>query len=236
MSKRDHIMIAVPSYTGQVHIATMRSLISDVARIMARGDYVTIVDDIGAADIYDIRARLVARFLSSEATHLMMVDNDVAWAPGGILRLVDHGLDCVAAIYPKRTLPPQFCMRFVDDKVGLVQDEKTGLIEVAGISAGFLCMSRDMLQKMRDRYKDDPIAGIYIRDDQEICGLWDIYRTGKEKLGEDYSFCQRWRDMGGRIWIDPTIQMAHIGFHGFKMDMMEVLEAEHQKAAEKVAA
>ena len=234
---RTHVMIAVPSYTGQVHIATMRSIISDVARLMSRGDYVTIVDDIGAADIYDIRARLVARFLSTEATHLMMVDNDVAWAPGGICRLVDHDLDCVAAIYPKRTLPPQYCMRFVDDKEGLVQDPNTGLIEVAGISAGFLCMGRSMLKRMVEHYRNDPVAGVYIRDDQEIVGIWDIYRTGTQKLGEDYSFCQRWRDIGGRIWIDPTIQMAHIGFHGFKMDMMEVLEAEAQKQApEKVAA
>ena len=35
--------------------------------------------------------------------------------------------------------------------------------------------------------------------------------TGTVKLGEDYSFCQRWLDLGGRVWVDPEIVMGHTG-------------------------
>ena len=36
-------------------------------------------------------------------------------------------------------------------------------------------------------------------------------------LSEDYSFCQRWTDMGGEIWVDLTAKLEHVGlmtFHG----------------------
>jgi hypothetical protein len=33
----------------------------------------------------------------------------------------------------------------------------------------------------------------------------------RHKYGEDYSFCKRWRDMGGQVWVDPSISMGHLG-------------------------
>jgi hypothetical protein len=36
-----------------------------------------------------------------------------------------------------------------------------------------------------------------------------------EKLGvflsEDYSFCRRWTDMGGEIWVDLQSRLKHVG-------------------------
>lgn len=31
---------------------------------------------------------------------------------------------------------------------------------------------------------------------------------------EDYAFCQRWRDIGGQLWVDPDIDFKlHVAFH-----------------------
>ena len=38
----------------------------------------------------------------------------------------------------------------------------------------------------------------------------------KYKFGEDYSFCIRWRDIGGQVWVDPEIEMGHIGLKCFQ--------------------
>ena len=36
-----------------------------------------------------------------------------------------------------------------------------------------------------------------------------------EYLSEDYAFCQRWRKIGGKIWLDTESRLAHIGTYEF---------------------
>jgi hypothetical protein len=42
-----------------------------------------------------------------------------------------------------------------------------------------------------------------------------IDRETGHYLSEDYTFCQRWRAIGGRIWLDPTGMLVHVGAHDF---------------------
>lgn len=51
--------------------------------------------------------------------------------------------------------------------------------------------------------------------DDTAYDLFGAYRCGRIKYGEDYSFCRRWRDIGGRVWIDPEIRMGHCGYKTF---------------------
>jgi hypothetical protein len=72
-----------------------------------------------------------------------------------------------------------------------------------------------MLERMRDHHPESKFSF------RECPGgvAWDLFEAYWEtdenglrhKYGEDYSFCKRWRDMGGRVWVDPTISMGHLG-------------------------
>ena len=35
-------------------------------------------------------------------------------------------------------------------------------------------------------------------------------------LSEDYAFCRRWRDIGGKIWVDLQCKLLHLGQHNFR--------------------
>jgi hypothetical protein len=35
-------------------------------------------------------------------------------------------------------------------------------------------------------------------------------------LSEDYAFCQRWRSIGGTLWLDTRGELTHIGTHEFE--------------------
>lgn len=208
-----HIWIAIPAYTGTIHMATFRAITSDVMRFAQRGDTVQLQEVTGCAIIADARNHLVAQFLASPATHMVFVDWDVAWENGGMLRLVDHGVDLVAGIYPKRSDPIKFDLRTEKEgKEHLRIDPKTGLMDVLGVATGFMCMSRAMLEKMTEHYRPSLEYRCKKSPGERAVGLFDTYRTKDgDKLGEDYSFCQRWVDMGGKVWLDPQIQMGHIG-------------------------
>lgn len=217
-----HVWIAVPAYTGQVHLATMRSIISDMLLLAERGDRVTIFDESGNAMIGDCRGLIVAQFLASDATDLVFVDSDVAWAAGSLVGLVDQPVDFVAGIYPQRRDPEAYCVQYIPDRPELRADPENGLLEVAGVPAGFMRCSRAMLERMVAHYSDTAFHCDQAPN-QTAHALFDPYRIGRVKFGEDYSFCKRWRDIGGRVWVDPEIRMGHVGYKTFTGSLGEWL-------------
>ena len=182
-----NIWIAIPAYTGQIHLSTMRSILTDLLAFKDRGDAVTIFDESGNAMIADCRAVIVAQFLASEATDLIFVDSDVCWEAGTLLKLVDAPVDFVAAIYPQRKDPINYCVSWLD-KPELIA--VNGLLEVQGVPAGCMRLSRSMLEKMVEQYPDTQFHCDNVPN-EKAHALFDPYRIGKLKFGEDYAFCRR---------------------------------------------
>lgn len=212
-TKGKHVWIAIPAYTGQVHLGTMRSVISDMLKLAERGDRVTIFDESGNAMIADCRGLIVAKFLESDATDLVFVDSDVCWEAGALVKLVDSPVDFVAGIYPQRRDPINYCVQWLP-KEHLIADPDTKLLEVAGVPAGFMRLSRAMLEKMVAHYSDTAFH-CEQAPNQTAHALFDPWRVGRIKFGEDYSFCRRWREIGGQVWIDPEIRLGHVGYKTF---------------------
>lgn len=206
-------MVAIPAYTGTIHLGTMRSLFTDLLALQARGDAWTLMDECGNGLIADARALIVAKFLASECDTLVFIDSDVCWEAGALLRLLDHPVDMAVGIYPQRKDPLTFSVRWLEKKE-LWADPKTGLLEVAGTPAGFMKLSRSQLEAMVRHYDD---LWFYMEDapDKKGWALFADYWLDHAKLGEDYAFCARWMDMDGKVWIDPEIDMGHIGFKTF---------------------
>jgi hypothetical protein len=51
-------------------------------------------------------------------------------------------------------------------------------------------------------------------------------------LSEDYAFCRRWQRIGGKIWLDTTINLNHIGRHAYKGDvsyLQKLIASESEK-------
>ncbi len=228
--KPTHVCIAFPAYTGTVHMGTMRSVVADIMQFAVRGIQVSIADECGNAIIGDCRAKIIADFLENEAfTHLIMIDWDVKWATGALVQLVEQTqkpeVELVCALYPQRSDPLTFNFRSQLDKgEGLEIDEKTGLLEVWGVPFGIVCLTKKMCRQMVEAYSDlsfmverGKFVDGTVKPRMEAWAFFDPYwvKETKTKLGEDYAFCQRWRDIGGRVFIDPSIYTGHTGFKTF---------------------
>jgi hypothetical protein len=213
MSK--HIWLAIPAYTGQIHLATMRSIMTDWKALRERGDSLELYDEAGNPYIADARAQIVSCFLASKADTLVFVDSDVSWEAGALLRLIDAPEDVVAGIYPFRADPIAYPIDWLPEKA-IPYNQKTGLIQVRGVPAGFLKITRSCLEKMVEAYKDLEFH-CEKAPEKTAWALFAGYRVngGRDKLGEDYAFCARWRDIGGTVWAMPEVKMGHCGFKTF---------------------
>jgi len=162
------------------------------------------------SNVNKARNSCVAKFLAGDATHLMFVDADIQWNTEGIIKLMSHDVDIVGGIYPQKTLPPRMVVNTI--KTGKRQGN---LLEVGTIGTGFMLIKRGVFEKMIEcgaaKYKD--VGGI----------AYDFYNctidSNGEYLTEDWSFCRRWRQLGGTVYADTTVALAHTGYHKFMPDL-----------------
>lgn len=225
--QRRHVAFCLPTYTGQIHTGTVATVYGEGMALQHRGDRFSIIDDVGSADIAWSRALAVAKFMASDATHLMFIDADVSGPPGCVRRLLEWDQHFVASIYPKRQDPIQFALRFIDESVGPVGHDN-GLVEVAGVSGGFCLLSREMLRRMIVAY---PALEFYCpqapmnRAVALFDNYWYVQDGCRHRLSEDYAFCARWRELGGKVMVDPEITLAHTGYKRFTGKLLDYMEA-----------
>jgi hypothetical protein len=44
-----------------------------------------------------------------------------------------------------------------------------------------------------------------------------------DDVTEDYAFCDRWRELGGRVFIDPSVRLSHVGEKAYAGVIAELL-------------
>jgi predicted O-methyltransferase YrrM len=202
-----HIVVAIPAYSSTIYLATFRSLLSDMNALMKRGDTVSVIDECGSAYIDDTRGFIVSQFLKGDGDCLVSVDHDLVWEAGALIRVVDAPVDMCAAMYRKRDDKVEYPVRLLPD-VPELWSNPDGLLEVAGVPFGLVKCSRSMLERMVAHYPEQLVT---MPNGETICALFECMRTDRVRLHEDYAFCERWRMMGGKVWVDPEILTAHIG-------------------------
>jgi hypothetical protein len=229
-----HVFLAAPAYTGTVYLGTHEAIVGEILRFVGRGIRVSTPDAygiVGNGDIRLVRATILAKFLATDATDLIFIDHDVQWPGSTLVKLLDYPVDFVAAIYPQRKDPISYSIRWLD-KPDLWADPATGLLEVEGVSAGCLRLSRACCEKMVAAFPDSEFYSAGAPNDT-AWNLFGEYRQGRFLISEDLAFCMRWRDIGGQVWIDPEITMGHTGPKTFTGSIGEWLRMRPAKPSQK---
>lgn len=166
------------------------------------------------SDIRRGRNNVLHRFLHSDATHLLFVDADITFAARDALRLVAHAQAnpdaIVGATYRRKTLD-RHDYAFVPLPHGTAVLEAE-LVEVLSLPGGFMCISRHVAERMAgahhaDWYTDSNLEGAKVID----LAAPIIDPATRVYWSEDYAICRRWRALGGRVLLDPNIQLGHTG-------------------------
>lgn len=195
------------------------------------------------ADVVRARSRLVRMFLEGDATHLLFVDSDVSFEPALIRRMLAVGKDFVAAPYPSRSsinfklvaqaaaqgrpelaeaVAYRYAMHLLDGGVAVGED---GTAEIRRIGLGCTLLTRECLASMTELY-GRPERGLTFADRANgtpvsTVALFGLLLEEGELYSEDFSFCNRWRAMGGKVWLylGPGSPATHHGHHAYRGDI-----------------
>jgi hypothetical protein len=202
------LMIGMPIGDRKLPWETAESLI-ETMRKLERYEYdVALQTEVGCPIVQWARSLIAHEFLQSDCDTLVWIDSDTVWTFGGFMRLIDHlrdGYPIVAGAVPQKTIEPLFVINDNDQRIG-------DLVGIDSIGLAFVAMRRDVVEAVAAKAPrmERP------RGDGKIA---DIFRVGPGKRGEDIGFFDEARALGFNAWLDPTIELGHVGSHVYRADV-----------------
>ena len=92
---------------------------------------------------------------------------------------------------------------------------QNNMMEIYTLATGFMMIKRSCIDKMikahpQCKYTDD--CGFLQGDENKYAyTLFDCAIVNDHYFSEDWLFCHRWRDIGGQIFVDISIDLWHTG-------------------------
>jgi hypothetical protein len=250
------VVIGTPCHGGIVTSGFAHSLLETQRALDKRGIDLELMLLSGESLIARARNTIVGFVLNNpDITHLFFIDADTGWRSEQVLRMLEFNRDVVCGVCPAKFLDWERvranAARGVQDleatslvyilrgsKAGAASErieavQGFGRTDYAG--TGFMLIRRNVLERMRDAHPElecgmaggvnlggfSKPASTYALFDCEIDPETKVY------CGEEYSFCRRWRALGGEIWVDLTSRLDPVGqltFHGDFRTQMEKVE------------
>lgn len=241
-------MFALPCYNRELTEPFMMSLVQATMyfkQIGMRFGISTVSDSL----INRARNNLVAKFMANEQfTHLIFIDVDLKFSHNDILKLLWHDKDIITGAYPIKDINWEKVHKMVGDGIPsdklaekatrfVVNPVKTGenkiqtdngAISVYDAGTGFMMIKREVFTKMFEHYPElkfnDDTGSIKGNERDYTYALFNSYvDDDKRFLSEDYGFCRYWQKMGGKVWVDPAIELEHLGSFVYKGSMIEYI-------------
>lgn len=183
--------------------------------------------------IAEIRNFLTEKFLQSEATHILWIDNDCSFPAGASDRMIGHDVPMVCGGMYTIGIPPRptIGMYMGIDKAGKAhytfQEYADGIINY--------CYSRNIKRIPNNdiMFPDPELMEIhacgfhFVMIKREVVEAvrkpWFIF-AGKTGAGEDFYFCDKARKAGFKIYTDLSIQTGHHAGEVMDFGLRELLQ------------
>jgi hypothetical protein len=213
--RNTRVHICMPCYGGMLTESTFTSFIKWASTAKQLGINWTVETLSNESLISRGRNTLTARFLhNQESTHLMFIDSDIGWEPWHLLVLLNRDVDVIGGLYPMKSMPVKWC-------VNGFEGAETGpdhLQEVTKTGTGFLLIKREVFEKLNAHPAVKPFVndiGLPAELNPHMKTYFDTAVREGRYYSEDWTFCENWRDLGGKVWVDKRVLLRHSGTYVF---------------------
>jgi hypothetical protein len=237
---RPMVFVATPCYGGLVSQIYMQSVLGLVHFASVAGFDATLA--LLGHDSLVTRSRntLVAQFLATPgATHLLFIDADIGFEAQQIGHMLRFDEDFVAGAYPLKVIDwnsaamtragtsesfEAASFHYVGALCSGNALERKGRFATAlYCGGGFMLLKRCAILRMIEAYPNTRYRAAHAYTNaggDEAYALFDclIDKDTQAYVSEDFGFCQKWRDIGGKIWLDTEGRLTHVGAHAFQGD------------------
>jgi cellulose synthase/poly-beta-1,6-N-acetylglucosamine synthase-like glycosyltransferase len=201
------LFLSTPCYGGLCLEKYMTSIIRLQLLLIKEGIQLYIDTTENESLVHRARNVAVGRFMQKTDCDLFMfIDADIHFDPQAVVRLVKSGHDLSVACYPKKVLVINFGANN--------RPIENGFIEILDGPTGFMVIKRSVFKTLEEKFpelwcKNDHQNRDF--DDYHACFDCMIDPKNRRYLSEDYAFCRRWQQAGGKIYADVNTTLGHVG-------------------------
>lgn len=160
----------------------------------------------------------------------LMIDDDVVFEVQGaekVVRLAREKRSIACAAYPVKDGTHLACRRFPGQEI--VFGPESAPVEIVYPATGFMAVHRDVIDAMigartpegRPHFPECGRGG--------LSPMWPFFDTfaitgedgQSEYLSEDYAFGEVARQLGFRIWLEPSVTLFHMGYYPYNVHTMD---------------
>ena len=258
--KKPTLYILTPCFNGMCYINYLHCLMQTIEFFRRINFPIKVEFCKNDSLVSRARNNLIARAMTDKsATHFIFIDNDIAWDPLDIIKLLLSDKPLIGGIYPlkhynwsKIVKDPQnpynsnIIQSWINKKNNsllkdILSDEATiqhnlltyninylgnsiqienNITKVRHIATGFMMIQRHTIEKMMSafpstKYVDD----VHFLRPEENDMAYALFDCGVEEghyFSEDWLFCDRWKKMGGEIYVDISINLTHTGIEDYR--------------------
>ena len=225
------LFLSTPCYGGLCLEPYLTSILRLQILMIQRGHQLMIDTTENESLVHRARNVSVGRFMQkTDADYFMFIDADVHFDPESVIRLLESGHDISVACYPKKCVmwdqakqlvkqgdqrdPAKMASSLVVNFGAANRPVINGFIEILDGPTGFMMIKRDVFKKLEEKFpelwcKNDHQNRDF--DDYHACFDCMIDPESKRYLSEDYAFCRRYQQMGGKIFADINTTLGHVG-------------------------
>jgi GT2 family glycosyltransferase len=234
------IFIATPMYGGMCTGQYASGLVDLITLLSAKGHKVVYSKVYNESLITRARNTLANEFLKTDADYMLFIDADQGFVASEIERMIDSDVELIGAIYPMKSINWTRALEAVKGGADIKDIEAyTGFfsanlkseegetitialdkpLQVDNVATGMMLIKREVFEKMiptSEKYAPASSSG-YIEFENRV---YEFFKTDIDERGvllsEDYYFCKRWEELGGKVYAAPWVQITHFGSYEFK--------------------
>ena len=221
--KTTRVHICMPCYGGMLTESCFMSYIKWANACRQLGIDWTMETMTNESLISRARNTLTAKFLNNkDSTHLMFIDADIGWEPWHLMVMLNRDVDVIGGLYPMKSLPVKWCVNGFDG----AEEGPDGLQEVSKTGTGFMLIKRGVFEKLDAHPATKPFnndIGLPPELNPYMKTYFDTAVRENRYYSEDWTFCENWRDLGGRVWVDKRVLLKHTGTYVFDFQAQDQL-------------
>ena len=225
-----HVRIATPMYGGNCKGIYVDSILALAFGLAKSGHEVSFSKVYNESLITRARNNLVYEFLNSSADVLLFVDADEGFNSADVIHMLELDKDIIGGIYPMKNInwdnvrkaalagkenlidySGYFALNLLPGETTIRISEP---VEVTEVATGLMAIKRFVFEKMESHCEKYALNGSTAKFefDKMVTEFFTTSITPEGiLLSEDYHFCRKWRELGGKVYAAPWVAVDHAG-------------------------
>lgn len=178
---------------------------------------------VGDAAVDRARSIVGSSFLRSGEDVMISIDSDIWFRAEDAIALAQKAeeYDIIGALYMTRNVNTQPAIMLPNG--GTSFDPESQPVQTPFVSGGFTAVNRRVYERLSAEL---PLCHQGWSDRGADTSFWPFHMPmvipseteGNIYLPDDWSFCERAKDAGFKVWLDPSIRLGHIGSYMYTLE------------------